>query len=99
MEFSLYKSSLVNNGYYLAVAGGINDMMQMIWTSIKGGKKVVFGGGSACERKEYLEFINELIVKGAIKPLVDKTFPLEQIVDAHRYVESGKKRGNIAIVV
>ena len=86
-------------GYYLAVAGGLNDMLQMIRTSMGGGRKVVFGGGSAMEKKEYMEFLNELLEQGALKPVLDRSYPFNQIVDAHRHAESGSKQGNIAIQI
>lgn len=96
-SFSRCKKVLSPRGYYLAVAGGLNDMFQMIWTSITGGRKVVFGGGAACEKKEYMEFLSELLERGELKPVLEKTFPFDQIVDAHRYVEGGSKKGNISI--
>lgn len=98
-SFSKYKNSLQAKGFYLAVAGGIGDMLQMARTSIAGGRKVVFGGGSDSEKIENLLFLNELIEKGELKPVMNRSFAFEQIVEAHRYAESGKKRGNVAITL
>jgi NADPH:quinone reductase-like Zn-dependent oxidoreductase len=98
-SYKRFKKSLTPKGYYLAVAGGLKDMLSMIRTSFGGGKKVKFGGGSGCEKKEYLDFLNDLIERGELKPVQDKCFPFEKLVDAHRYVEEGHKKGNIAVSI
>jgi NADPH:quinone reductase-like Zn-dependent oxidoreductase len=72
-------------------------MLQMIRTSLRKGKKVKFGGGGSSEKPEYLGFLNNLMESGELKPYVDKQFSFEDMVEAHRYSESGSRRGSVAI--
>ena len=62
-SFTKNKNALTKNGKYLAIAGGLNDMLQMVRTSIIGGKKIFFGGGVKCEKMENFVYINKLIGK------------------------------------
>ncbi len=66
-SFSRCKNLLTKNGLYLAVAGGLKEMIQMLLTSIIGGKKVIFGGGGDCERKENFLYLKELIEERKVK--------------------------------
>jgi len=95
-SFSKCKKLLRDDGIYLSTVPSYRLLMQMLWTSKIGKKKAVFGIASGPEN---LHTLKELIESNELRIIIDRTYPFEQIAEAHAYADQGHKVGSVAISV
>lgn len=98
-SFGKCRPLLKNKGIYISTElgkGGQNPFLALI-TPVFGGKKLMFPLPSI--KKEDVIFLKELVEDGRFKPVIDRVYPLEELIEATKYVETGQKTGNVVISV
>ena len=79
------------------VLAGLPDMLRIPWVQMSSNKKCV--AGPVTTRTEDLRMLAQLAAQGKFKPVSDRSYPFEKIVEAHRYVDTGRKKGNVVLTL
>jgi NADPH:quinone reductase-like Zn-dependent oxidoreductase len=95
--FARCGSSLEHDGRLLLVLGDLPAMLNAPWVALTTRKRVI--AGPASERVEDLRLLAQLADAGQLKPVIDRHFPFAQIREAHRLVDSGRKKGSVVVTL
>ena len=93
--FSRSGAALTREGRLLMLVAGLSDLLSVPWTNLRSDRVII--AGPTEERVEYVQQLADLAAAGKFLPVIDRCFPFKQIADAHRYVDRGRKRGNVVV--
>ena len=95
--FSRCEDALKQGGRLLVVLGSLAQALGLERPSKASGKRVI--AGVAAERVDDLRLLAELAAAGEFKPVIDRSYPLENAAEAHAYVDTGRKRGSVVLTI
>ncbi|MFK7925994.1 MAG: NAD(P)-dependent alcohol dehydrogenase [Bacteroidia bacterium] len=99
-SFPKAKRSLKKEGIYLSPVLGLPLLWHLLWTSLFGSKKVKFGATGmkpVPELRVLLQELREMLAAGKLKTVIDRRYKMSEIAEAHRYVDTGHKKGNLVL--
>lgn len=95
--FARSSASLRDGGRLLLVLGSLRGLLSMPWIALTSGRKVI--GGTAKAKPSDLRLLADLAERGELTPVIDRRYRFDEIVEAHRYVDTGRKKGNVVITL
>jgi len=95
--WSRSKRAMKDGGRLLTVLGSLPALLQVPWVALTSNKRVI--GGPAPESAEDVRFLAELAAAGKYRPVIDRRYPFDQMVEAHRHVDAGHKRGSVVVTL
>lgn len=95
--FARSSASLRDGGRLLLVLGGLRDLLSTPWIALTNSRKVI--GSTAKATSSDLRFLADLAERGQFTPVIDRRYRFDEIVEAHRYVDTGRKKGNVVITL
>ena len=101
-SFSRSRRALKRNGVFLEAGMSFGVLIASLATSVFGGRKARFaatGLRAPAEKLPDLNLLREMMESGTLVPVIDRSYPLAEVREAHRYVDTGRKRGNVVIEV